>query len=81
MHCVVYKSERKADTFLYLEQQGNFNRVPDILLAKLGTLKLILQLELSAQRKLMGADVVVVMRQLTAQGFYLQLPPGKRDDS
>jgi len=77
MQCVVYKSERKADTYLYIEQAGNFERVPEALMDKLGSLKLILQLELYTQRKLMGAEVVVVMRQLTAQGFYLQLPPGK----
>ncbi len=81
MQCAIYKSERKADTYLYIEQADNFDRVPTTLLDKLGSLKPVLHLELSAQRKLIGADVIVVMQQLIAQGYYLQLPPGKRADT
>lgn len=81
MHCVIYKSERKADTYLYIEQAENFSRVPQVLLDKLGLLTPILNLELTPSRKLISADVVVVMQQLRAQGYYLQLPPGKRADT
>ena len=77
MQCVVYKSGRKPQTYLFVEQADNFQRVPPALLDKLGLLTPILDLELSASRRLVGADVLVVMQQLSAQGYYLQLPPGK----
>jgi uncharacterized protein YcgL (UPF0745 family) len=34
-----------------------------------------MDLELHANRRLAQADVVEVMRQIDAQGYYLQMPP------
>ena len=42
----------------------------------LGTLELVLTLELDARRTLAQADPHEVRRQLLEQGYYLQLPPG-----
>lgn len=75
MHCVIYKGRKKADTYLYLEREGDFSRVPPALLELLGTLELVLNLELTPQRYLARADVEQVRVQLREQGYFLQMPP------
>jgi uncharacterized protein len=78
MHSVIYKSERKPDTYLYVEKAGDFARVPQELLVFLGTLTQVIELELTPERKLVRAQALDVLRQLQEQGYYLQLPPGKQ---
>ncbi|MFQ5937499.1 MAG: YcgL domain-containing protein [Acidiferrobacterales bacterium] len=74
MKCAIYKSRRKADTYLYVEEESNFARVPASLLTLLGELEFVMTLELSPQRTLAQADPEEVRRQLREQGYYLQLP-------
>ena len=38
MHAYVYKSQRKADTFVYLAARDDFGRVPEPLRTQLGAL-------------------------------------------
>jgi len=77
MHCVIYKGPRKADTYLYVEREGDFERVPPSLLDLLGPLQKVMDLELSPDRRLAQADVDEVMAALRERGYYLQLPPGE----
>ncbi|MFN2339010.1 MAG: YcgL domain-containing protein [Gammaproteobacteria bacterium] len=80
MQCVIYKGRKKADTYLYLEREGDFSRVPPALLALLGPLEPVLTLELGPQRTLARADVDQVRAQLREQGYYLQMPPREGAD-
>ncbi|MEK7322921.1 MAG: YcgL domain-containing protein [Pseudomonadota bacterium] len=75
MYCTIYKSAKKDDTYLYVEKEGDFSRVPDSLLQLLGGLEQVMELELTPLRKLARADVEQVRAQLREQGYYLQMPP------
>ena len=75
MKCAIYKSSRKSNTYLYVERENEFRRVPAALMSLLGKLELVMTLDL-AERKLAQADPAEVCEQLKAQGYYLQLPPG-----
>ncbi|HTV86313.1 MAG TPA: YcgL domain-containing protein [Dyella sp.] len=75
MHCFVYASQRKADTYLWLQQRDNFQVVPAPLALMLGDLRFVLEVELHAQRRLPNEDAQVVMEHLQSQGWHLQLPP------
>lgn len=75
MHCVIYKSLKKYDTYLFVEKEGEFDRVPDTLMSLLGKLELVMPLELDENRHLAQADPKQVMAALQDQGYYLQLPP------
>lgn len=79
MKCVIYKGDRKQDTYLYIEREGDFSRVPEALLKMLGMLEWVMALELTPGRTLVQADPEQVRRQLKEQGYYLQMPP--QDDS
>lgn len=75
MRCYVYKSLRKADTYVYLAAREDFGRLPAPLLDSLGELRFALEFELDAGRTLAREDPVRVRENLAARGFHLQLPP------
>ncbi len=75
MNCVIYKGNKKADTFLYICEEGDFSAVPEQLLALLGELELVMHLELVPQRRLARADAAQVREALATHGFYVQMPP------
>ncbi|MEQ6341390.1 MAG: YcgL domain-containing protein [Gammaproteobacteria bacterium] len=75
MKCAIYKSLKKMDTYLYMEREDDFSRVPETLLKLLGQLQLVMNIELTPERNLAQANPEEVRQQLQAQGYYLQLPP------
>ena len=75
MQCVVYKSLRQFDYYLFVKKDDGFARVPETLKTLLGDLHEVTELTLHARRKLAQADVLEVMAQIEAQGFFLQMPP------
>jgi uncharacterized protein len=75
MHCFVYASQRKANTYLWLLQKDNFPVIPASLAMLLGDLRFVLEVDLHAQRRLPHEDIDAVMEHLRTQGWHLQLPP------
>ncbi len=75
MNCVIYKGSKKYDTYLYVEHEDDFSRVPNALLEMLGSLEKVMALELTASRTLAQADPEQVRRLLSEQGYFLQTPP------
>ena len=72
----VYKSARRANTYLYIDHKDDFTRVPGILLDLMGHLEFVLEVDLSAREKLAQADINEVRSLLNERGFFVQLPPG-----
>ena len=75
MHAHVYKSLRKPDTYVYLAQRDVFDVLPPEVRAQLGALDFVLEVELTAERKLARVDAAQVREALQARGFHLQMPP------
>lgn len=75
----VFKGSRKADTYVFVDFKEGLSRVPEPLLAQLGTTSEVMSLKLSADRPLARANAKDVLDQIDRAGFYLQLPPP--DDS
>jgi len=73
--CKVYRSEKKAETYLYLADELEFEDLPEELQERFGTPFLVMPLILTKKRKLARVDVEKVIRNLAEHGFYLQLPP------
>ncbi len=78
----IYKGTRRAETYLYVPEENEFQRVPQDLLDALGTLELVMQLELDEGRRLARVDAKEIMKGVSQAGFFLQLAPiepeGKR---
>ena len=75
MQAYVYKSLKKADTYVYLAARDDFTRLPEPLRTQLGTLEFVLDVALTPGRKLAREDIAVVRDHLVLRGFHLQFPP------
>ncbi|MCG7532162.1 YcgL domain-containing protein [Psychrobium sp. MM17-31] len=78
MIVAVYKSSKKADTYLYIEKRDDFSPVPKSLLETFGKAKFVMLVPLT-KRDLAIADKEKVMAEIRQKGFYLQLPPPEVD--
>lgn len=79
MHAFVYKSLRKADTYVYLAARDDFMRLPEPLRAQLGALQFVLDVALVPGRRLAREDADVVRGNLAGRGFHVQFPPTQAD--
>jgi uncharacterized protein YcgL (UPF0745 family) len=71
--CYIYRSERKADTYLYLAKKDDFSDVPQELMKAFGDPEFSFQLELTADRSLAKEDPKQVLKNLEEQGYHLQM--------
>jgi uncharacterized protein YcgL (UPF0745 family) len=74
MICSVYKSTKKADTYLYIAKRDDFSPVPQLLMSTFGRPVFVMMISLD-KRDLSIADKHKVMAKISEQGFYLQIPP------
>lgn len=75
MHAFVYKSLRKADTYVYVAERDAFDAMPEGVRAQLGALEFVLEVELAPERRLARVDPAKVREALAERGFFLQMPP------
>ena len=75
IECDVYRSQRKADYYLYVPADDGLDRVPEALLQQLGAVEKTLTFTLTRERQLAREDATQVMSNLEAKGYHLQLPP------
>jgi uncharacterized protein YcgL (UPF0745 family) len=80
MLAYVYKSLKKADTYVYLAAREDFPRLPDALHAQLAPFAFVLEVRLDPGRKLAREDADVVREHLVLRGWHLQLPPASDVD-
>jgi uncharacterized protein YcgL (UPF0745 family) len=79
MLCTIYKSSKKAETYLFVKQRDDFSAVPAPLMSIFGTPTLVTVMNLENKEKLAISDINKVKENLNGQGFYLQLPPPKEN--
>lgn len=75
MQCFVYASTRQPGNYLWLAVRDEFGVVPAALTQLLGELRLVLEVQLDAQRRLPLEHAAVVLEHLRSQRWHLQLPP------
>lgn len=75
MLCVIYRSPKRDQTYLYVEKKDDFSRVPEDLMKSFGAPQLAMVISLEGREKLASADIEKVKEALKEEGFYLQFPP------
>lgn len=73
--CRIFRSQRQAEMYLYVEFSRGLEDVPADLLQRFGTPVPVMSLKLTPDRKLARADASTVLATIAKQGFYLQMPP------
>lgn len=77
MHCYVYASLRKPDSYLWLAERDAFTHLPLDLTELLGPLRFAMELDLDARRRLPHENTAQVLDNLRRRGWHLQLPPAQ----
>ncbi|MCC5855434.1 MAG: YcgL domain-containing protein [Idiomarina sp.] len=75
MLCVVLKSTRKMDTYLYLPKDGDFEALPDELKTLFTPHEVAMTLYIKPGKKLARMTGAELLERLSDTGYYLQLPP------
>lgn len=75
MLCDIYKGNKKAEMYLYVDKAKGLEDVPEALLETFGQLSLVTTLVLTPERKLARANAAKVLEEIGDKGFYLQMPP------
>ena len=88
MKCAIFRCSKKVEMYLYVpfkeDEEQLLDDLPDGLDKLTGQLEKVMELELSAEKKLARVNVEDVMASLTEKGFYIQMPPNdilRKDDS
>ncbi len=71
----VFRSEKKENSYLYVEHGCDLETLPQALRNMLGQLNPVLSMRLTPDRKLARYTGAQVLEAISAQGFFLQLPP------
>ena len=79
MLCSVYKSSKKAQTYLFVNKRDDFSAVPEALMKMFGKPVMVTVLNLATKVKLGFSDLDKVKENLLEQGYYLQLTPQEDD--
>ena len=77
----IYKSNEVAETYLFVAQKEELERVPEALLQKMGELIIVMEMDLHDEKQLLRVRGKAVLSAITAQGYYLQLPPPPESQS
>lgn len=77
MDCVVLKSTKRNELYLFLPKEDDFPNLPESLRQHFGRPEFVMKLELTPERKLARSDATEVIRGLDERGYYLQMPPAE----
>ncbi|RTE87604.1 MULTISPECIES: YcgL domain-containing protein [Gammaproteobacteria] len=75
MWCVVLRSNKKADTYLYLPESAEFDDLPENLKVLFKSYEQVMKLYLKEDKKLARITGAELIKHLQEPGYYLQLPP------
>ena len=81
MKCEVYRSNRKAGTYLFVADTQDLGNLPNDLTAQLEPLEWVMAIDLAERETLAAARPAPVVDSIESRGFFLQLPPGEETDS
>ncbi|KAA0874204.1 YcgL domain-containing protein [Nitrincola tapanii] len=77
--CSIYRSSRKDEMYLYVDKRNGLDSVPEALMERFGKALHVMDMPMTAERKLARVDTEKVLQAIRDQGFFLQMPPPKDD--
>ena len=74
MQCYVYKCSKKQELYVFVKNKDDFSCLPETLISNLGNLELVIEMELTPDRKLAKENAVQVIASLNEKGYFIQMP-------
>ena len=74
MKSFIYRSERKADCYVFLNSPIEDFELPEPVTKVVGDLTFVMNLDISENTKLEQSDPAKVLEAFDSQGFYIQMP-------
>ncbi len=75
MLCVILKSSKKADTYLYLPKDADFDTLPETLQKLFTPQQTVMTLFVKPDKKLARFTGAELLQYFEDPGYYVQLPP------
>ncbi|CAB1275036.1 YcgL domain-containing protein [Candidatus Nitrosacidococcus tergens] len=72
--CAIYRSYKKEGSYLYIKNKEDFSQVPEKLIAILGKLNFVMELELHPSISLAQGNPQEIINIIREKGYFLQLP-------
>lgn len=73
--CAIYRSRAKEGMYLYVPKRDQFEQVPETLRQMFGKPEFVMMFNLNGDKPLVRAKNSEVLKRLSEQGYYLQMPP------
>ncbi|MDC0598821.1 YcgL domain-containing protein [Gammaproteobacteria bacterium] len=73
--CIIYRSSRETELYLYIDKNIGLDKVPEDLLTRMGNMSEVMTLLITPEKKLARVKSVQVLEDIKEKGYFLQLPP------
>lgn len=74
LECVVYKSLKKDETYIFVPTSTPLSDLPPELLTVLGQTEMVMTLSLTPEKKMARGTAAEIMLSIENEGFHLQMP-------
>ena len=74
IECVVYKSLKKDETYVFIPSTTTLSDLPDELMKVLGQTEMVMTLNLTPEKKMARGTTSEIIISIEKQGFHLQMP-------
>ncbi|WP_081296877.1 YcgL domain-containing protein [Gilliamella sp. App4-10] len=73
MWCYIYRSTKKENCYLYMENENDFSTIPDKIISIFGAPIFVMKVLLDGKRKFVVGTANEIEEKIKADGFFLQM--------
>ncbi|XKM14029.1 YcgL domain-containing protein [Orbaceae bacterium ac157xtp] len=73
MWCYIYRSPKKENSYLYVDKENDFTKVPDVLMKAFGQPIFAMKVLLDEKRKFVAGTAQEIEAKIKNDGFFLQM--------
>jgi len=73
MWCYIYRSPKKENSYLYIDTENDFSKVPDVLMNVFGEPILVMKVLLDGKRQFVVGSSQDIEDKIKQDGFFVQM--------
>lgn len=71
--CYIYRSLKKENSYLYIDNENDFSKIPEVLMKAFGQPVFIMKVLLDGKRKFVVGSSQEIEEKITQDGFFFQM--------